>query len=68
MIDEEFNDDALLGLTKECIMMMVLKDFGIDVNITIAKYILEESFNSLVKQGYVKYHNENDWRFEHGNY
>lgn len=54
MIDEEFNDDALLGLTKECIMMMVLKDFGIDVNITIAKYILEELFDELENHGYVK--------------
>lgn len=48
MIDEE------LGLTKECIMMMVLKDFGIDVNITIAKYILEELFDELENHGYIK--------------
>ena len=54
MIDEEFNDDAMLGLTKECIMMMVLKDFGIDVNITISKYILEELFDELENHGYVK--------------
>lgn len=58
MIDEEFNDDALLGLTKECIMMMVLKDFGIDVNITIAKYILEELFDKLEKHGYVEKAND----------
>lgn len=35
-------------------MMMVLKDFGIDVNITIANYILEELFDKLEKHGYVE--------------
>ena len=68
MTNEEFGDNTYFRLTKECIMMMVLKDFGIDVNINVAKYIFEELFSSLVKQGYVKYHNENDWRFEHENY
>ena len=54
MLDEEFNDDTMVVLTKEYIMMMVLKDFGIDVNITIAKYILEELFDELENHGYVK--------------
>lgn len=35
-------------------MMMVLEVFGIDVNITIAKYILEELFDELENHGYVK--------------
>lgn len=43
MIDEE------LRLTKECIMMMVLEVFGINVNITITKYIIEELFDKLEK-------------------
>lgn len=58
MIDEEFNDDTMFVLTKEYIMMMVLKDFGIDVNITIAKYILEELFDKLEKHGYVEKAND----------
>lgn len=58
MINEEFNDDTMFVLTKEYIMMMVLKDFGIDVNITIAKYILEELFDKLEKHGYVEKAND----------
>ena len=48
MINEE------LRLTKECIMMIVLKNFGINVNITIAKYIIEELFDKLEKHGYIE--------------
>ena len=58
MINEEFNDDTMFVLTKEYIMMMVLKDFGIDVNITIAKYILEELFDKLEKHGYIEKAND----------
>ena len=58
MIDEQFDDDVKLRLTKECIMMMVLKDFGINVNITIAKYILEELFDELEKHEYIKKAND----------
>ena len=52
MIDEE------LRLTKECIMMMVLEVFGINVNITIAKYIIEELFDKLEKHGYIEKAND----------
>lgn len=48
MIDEE------LRLTKECIMMMALEVFGINVNITIAKYIIEELFDKLEKYRYIE--------------
>lgn len=52
MIDEE------LRLTKECIMMMALEVFGINVNITIAKYIIEELFDKLEKYGYIEKAND----------
>lgn len=54
MIDEELDSDAKFRLTEQAIMQLVLKDFGIDVNITIAKYILEELFDKLEKHGYVE--------------
>ena len=58
MIDEQFDDDVKLRLTKECIMMMVLEVFGININITIAKYIIEELFDKLEKHGYIEKAND----------
>lgn len=64
MIDEEFNEefdaDTKFRLTKQAIMQLVLQDFGIDVNITIAKHILEELFEKLEKHGYVEWHEGED--------
>lgn len=39
-------------------MMMALEVFGINVNITIAKYIIEELFDKLEKYGYIEKAND----------
>lgn len=41
-------------LTEECCMMMALEDFGIHVNIYVAKAIKDRFLDLMVKQGHAQ--------------
>lgn len=41
-------------LTEECCMMLALEDFGISVNIHVAKAIKDRFFDLMVNQGHAK--------------
>lgn len=49
------DDEAVYRLTEKAIMMLVLKDFGIDVSIEKADNIYKKLVNDLDKAGYIKY-------------
>jgi len=49
------DDEAVYRLTEKAIMMLVLKDFGIDVSLEKADKIYKSLVNDLDKAGYVKY-------------
>lgn len=56
--DNNDNDDdgeAVYRLTEKAIMMLVLKDFGIDVSLEKADKIYKKLVNDLDKAGYIKY-------------
>ena len=56
--DNNDNDDdgeAVYRLTEKAIMMLVLKDFGIDVSLEKADKIYKALVNDLDKAGYIKY-------------
>ena len=49
------DDEAVYRLTEKAIMMLVLKDFGIDVSLEKADKIYKALVNDLDKAGYIKY-------------
>lgn len=49
------DDDTVYRLTEKAIMMLVLKDFGIDVSLEKADKIYKALVNDLDKAGYVEY-------------
>lgn len=53
--DDDDDDEVVYRLTEKAIMMLVLKDFGIDVSIEKADEIYKALVNDLDKAGYIKY-------------
>ena len=54
--DRDYDDDeSVYRLTEKAIMMLVLKDFGIDVSLEKADKIYKALVNDLDKAGYIKY-------------
>ena len=49
------DDETVYRLTEKAIMMLVLKDFGIDVSLEKADKIYKALVNDLDKAGYIKY-------------
>lgn len=52
---DDDDDEAVYRLTEKAIMMLVLKDFGIDVSLEKADEIYKKLVNDLDKAGYIKY-------------
>lgn len=52
---DDDDDEAVYRLTEKAIMMLVLKDFGIDVSLEKADKIYKALVNDLDKAGYIKY-------------
>ena len=53
--DDDDDDEVVYRLTEKAIMMLVLKDFGIDVSLGKADEIYKRLVNDLDKAGYVEY-------------
>ena len=53
--DDDDDDEVVYRLTEKAIMMLVLKDFGIDVSLEKADKIYKSLVDDLDKAGYVKY-------------
>lgn len=53
--DDDDDDEVVYRLTEKAIMMLVLKDFGIDVSLEKADEIYKALVNDLDKAGYIKY-------------